>query len=64
MKTDPKNTKGLRRGENHPKANLTDHEVELVRNMREQEKMSYGAISQKMETPKSTIIDICSYNTR
>jgi hypothetical protein len=59
-----KNATGIRRGERHPKANLTDHEVELVRKMREQDKMSYGEISLKMETPKTTIIDICLYNTR
>lgn len=63
-KQESKKANGLRRGDRHPKAKLTDHEVELVRRMREQDKMSYGEIALKMETPKTTIIDICSYNTR
>ncbi len=54
---------GLLKGENHPKARLTDHEVELVRSLRDQG-WSYGKIALKMETPKTTIVDICLFNSR
>lgn len=53
----------LRRGENHPKAVLTDHEVELVRKLRD-EGMSFGQISAKFDIGKSTVRDICAYRTR
>jgi len=58
-----KNRSGLVKGEKHPKAQLTDHEVELVRSLREKG-WSYGMIAHKMDTPKSTIVDICLYHTR
>ena len=50
-------------GLNNHKAKLTFHEVELVRQLREQG-MSYGKIAEKFESGKSTIIDICMYRTR
>ncbi len=53
----------LRRGENHPKAKLTDHEVELMRQMREQG-YGYKKLSEKFETSVRTIRDICNYDTR
>jgi DNA-binding CsgD family transcriptional regulator len=55
--------KGLRRGENHPKAILTDHEVELVRRLRDGG-MSLGQIAAKFGIGKSTVIDMCAYRTR
>jgi len=59
----PKKSKGLRRGEHHPKAKLTDHEVELVRSLRS-EGLSFAKIALKMEMGKTTVIDICAYRTR
>lgn len=50
-------------GENHPKAKLTNHEVELVRSLKS-EGWSYGEIAKKMEVGKTTVIDICMYRTR
>lgn len=55
--------KGLRRGELHPKADLSDHEVELVRMMHEGG-MGYKKLAEKFDTPSSTIRDICKYLTR
>ena len=55
------NTK--REGEGHYMAALTDHEVELVRSLRE-EGYSYQWIADKMEVGKSTVADICLYKTR
>lgn len=51
------------RGQNHPKANLTDHEVDLVLELRS-EGFTYYALSVTFETPKSTIRDICKGLTR
>jgi DNA-binding NarL/FixJ family response regulator len=55
--------KGLRRGENHPKVTLTDHEVELVRELRDSG-MSFGQIAAKFDVGKSTVKDMCAYRTR
>lgn len=55
--------KGLRRGENHPKAILTDHEVELVRRLRT-DGMSFAKIAAKFDIGKSTVVDMCAYRTR
>jgi transposase len=53
----------LRRGESHPKAVLTDHEVELVRRLRS-DGMSFGNIAAKFDIGKSTVRDMCAYRTR
>lgn len=53
----------LRRGESHPKAVLTDHEVELVRMLRSNG-MSFGQIAAKMGIGKTTARDMCAYRTR
>ncbi|HCE08102.1 MAG TPA: hypothetical protein DEQ40_05785 [Oxalobacteraceae bacterium] len=50
-------------GEDHPKAKLTDREVELIRSLRE-EGWTYQAISDKLETPRSTVQMICQYTRR
>ena len=39
-------------------ARLSDHEIELVRELRESG-LSYGLIAKKLEAGKSTIFDIC-----
>jgi hypothetical protein len=54
---------GLRRGDRHPKATLTDYEVELVRKLRD-DGMSFAKIAEKFEIGKTTAIDICAYRTR
>lgn len=51
------NERGYRIGEDHPSAKLTDHEVEIVFQLRE-EGLSYGAIARKLEVSKSLIRDI------
>lgn len=56
-----KNAKNLRRGENHPEAKLTDHEVELIRQFHEDEGYGYKRLAKKFETPIRTIRDICNY---
>jgi hypothetical protein len=43
--------KGHRRGEKHPRAKLTDHEVDLLIELRESG-MSFSLISEKMEVSR------------
>jgi len=57
------NEQGMRIGENHPNADLTDHEVDLIRELREGG-MSLTMIAAKFEKPKSTIHMICTYQRR
>lgn len=51
------------RGEAHPRARLTDHEVELIRQLREQG-MSLNQLAEKFDSYKSTIKGICDYKRR
>lgn len=51
------------RGEKHHRAVLTDHEVDLVLELRS-EGWSYDSLALKFETPRSTIRDICKGLTR
>lgn len=50
-------------GQNHPKAVLTDHEVELLRRLRD-EGWTYGQLVRKFEIPKATVAALCKYRTR
>jgi len=54
---------GFRFGEDHPKATLTDSEVEQVRRLNESG-IGYGRIAAIMDAPKSTIAAICQYRRR
>lgn len=57
------NEKGMRIGQDHPRAKLTDHEVDLIRDLFDGG-MSVSEISRKFEIPKSYAWDICHYNVR
>lgn len=57
------NEKGVRIGESHQNAKLTDHEVELIRQLHE-DGLTYEVIAEKFECSKSTIAMICQYNRR
>lgn len=56
----------LRVGQNHPKAILTDREVELLRHLRETDPVtwSYGKLAIKFEISKHCVVRICRYRTR
>lgn len=51
-------------GQLHPKAILTDHEVEMLRNLREDEGWSYGKLAIKFEVSKSHVVRLCKYRCR
>jgi DNA invertase Pin-like site-specific DNA recombinase len=57
------NEAGYRIGEDHQNAKLTDHEVALILELRE-ECMSYAAIAEKFGIGKSTVADICKGRRR
>lgn len=54
---------GLRVGESHPKARLTDHEVDLVRSLFFGG-MSYLEIAKKFGVSKWSIARICRFERR
>lgn len=54
---------GHRCGESHPRAKLTNADVDLVRALHD-EGLGYKRIAEKFEAPKSTIRDICKCLTR
>lgn len=57
------NDRGLRIGEDHPNAELTDGEVELVRRLNGQG-MSFRILAEKFEQSKGAIAKICRYERR
>lgn len=59
-----RSSSGHRMGEDHPRANADDDEVEIARELREEHGLSYGEIAEKLEQPRSTVRDWCNYNTR
>lgn len=55
---------GSRCGETHHRAKLTDHDVDLIRELHEEHGLSYGVLAVKFEVSKSTIRDLCRYRRR
>lgn len=54
---------GMRIGETHHNAKLTDHEVELIRQLHEQG-LTYERLAEKFEVSKWAIGMICRYQRR
>jgi IS30 family transposase len=57
------NERGLRVGEDHQHARLTDHEVELIRQLHDQG-VSYKKLADKFGVGKSTVADIVKFRRR
>lgn len=57
------NENGLLIGESHPRAVLTDHEVDLVLALNA-DGLSYRAIADKMDVSKGCVAKICSGQRR
>lgn len=57
------NEKGSRVGETHHRARLTDHDVDLIRDLRD-EGLTYQEIADKFEVSKSTVRDIVKCRRR
>ncbi len=58
------NENGRRIGEDHPKANLTDEQVERMRDLREYHNLTYDQLAAMYQVPKSTVASICQYMRR
>ncbi|MDR3004427.1 MAG: hypothetical protein LBV14_09350 [Acidovorax sp.] len=58
------NELGRRIGEGHHNAILTDAEVELLRDLREIDGMSYSVLAEKFEISKWAVGRICRYERR
>lgn len=61
------NEKGSRVGETHHRARLTDHDVDLIRELCDPEdpnKLTYQAVADKFEISKSTVRDIVKCRRR
>lgn len=57
------NEAGLRVGQYHQRAKLSDAAVELIRRLHE-DGVSYRVIAEKFDIAKSTVQDICNYRRR
>jgi len=57
------NDLGRRVGQDHPNAKLTNHEVDLIRQLRE-DGVSYDTLAKKFEVSRWTIGRICRYEMR
>jgi ribosome-binding protein aMBF1 (putative translation factor) len=55
---------GLRIGEAHPNAKLSDKEVDQIRDLREQAGWGYEQLATAYNVPKVTIQMICTYQRR
>lgn len=55
---------GLRIGETHPNAKLTDREVDEIRDLREIAGWGYEQLASTYNVPKVTIQMICTYQRR
>lgn len=58
-----RNERGLRVGESHHNAELSNHEVEEIRKLHESG-MSYPRIADKFEISKSSVGKYCRYERR
>lgn len=55
---------GLRIGETHPNAKLTDAQVDQIRDLHEKSHKSYSQLADLFNCPKVTIQHICTYQRR
>lgn len=51
-------------GEDHPKATISNEDVDLMRELHEEHGLTVSEIAAKWEKPKSTIRDIVNYKNR
>lgn len=57
------NERGLRVGQDHQRAKLSDAAVELIRRLHE-DGLSYRVIAEKFEISKAMVCYICTYQKR
>lgn len=55
------NDRGRRVGASHPKAKLTQEQVNRIRDLHEDERLGYRRIARMFGLHRSTVVQICSY---
>lgn len=60
----PVNDRGARIGEKHWNAKLSDQQIEEIRDLHEDENISYGQLAKRFNTSKEAIAKICRYERR
>lgn len=55
------NDRGYRVGASHPKAKLTQEDVNRIRDLHEEEHMGYRRIARLFGLHRATVVQICSY---
>ena len=63
-KTIPVNEHNQPIGESHPRAQLSDRDVDRIRDLREDYDLTYDQLSFMFGVHKMTIASICQYRTR
>lgn len=58
------NEAGRRIGETHPKATLTDHDVDLIRELHEEHGATYRDLADKFSVSVWSVRAICRYRVR
>lgn len=58
------NESGRRVGESHPRAVLTDSQVDMMRELHEELGMGYRRLAAMFKVSKRTVRDICAYKRR
>ncbi|KQR90206.1 hypothetical protein ASG35_03065 [Burkholderia sp. Leaf177] len=58
------NDRGWRIGEDHQRAKLTNRDVELIRQMREQDRLPYRKIAEIFEISNAAVFGICNHTRR
>ncbi|OAE72592.1 hypothetical protein A7J71_11270 [Achromobacter insolitus] len=58
------NEKGIRVGEDHQRAKLTDHDVELMRQLHEEDGIGYKRLARMFDVSREQARDICRYKAR
>jgi hypothetical protein len=58
------NENGKRIGDGHPRAVLSDAQVDRIRDLHEDHNLSYQQLAEMFSVPKTTIASICQYARR
>jgi ribosome-binding protein aMBF1 (putative translation factor) len=58
------NEKGRRIGDSHHRSRISNHDVDLMRELREEHRLSYKELAEKFDVSESLVKQICNYRIR
>lgn len=58
------NEKGRRIGDSHQRSRISNHDVDLMRELREEHRLSYKELAEKFDVSESLVKQICNYRIR